>query len=132
MDGVEDETFTGVLSVTIDQRDNPTSPFDEETLDILVTKPVNVAQLASEISEALGVSHRISQQETRNPGESVLFITPVVDEVSVRELVESHEVDPRWGLPPLDEMLEPALEKLRGGSTLTTKEISAVLRALVG
>jgi hypothetical protein len=131
MDVVEDE-ITGVLSVTIDQRDNPTSPFDEEALSVLVTKPVNVAQLATEISESLGVSHRISQQETRTPGETVLFITPVVDEISVLELVESHEVDPRWGLPPLDEMLEPALDKLRAGGTLTTKEISAVLRALVG
>jgi hypothetical protein len=132
MDGVEVEEVTGVLSVTVDQRDNPTSPFDEEALDILVTKPVNVAQLAAEITEALDGPVRISQQETRNPGETVLFITPVIDETSLCELVDAHAVDPRWGLPPLDEALEPALEKLRAGSTLTTKEISAVLRVLIG
>jgi len=122
-----------LVEVPIDQRDNPTNPFDEDALGFQVAKEINIAQLQVEIQEALGLERvMISSQATRDADTRVLFITPAQDEEAYERLIEAHTPDPNWGTAELGAEFYPALEKLRSGATLTTKEISAVLRVIMG
>jgi len=122
----------GMIETGTDQRVAPSNPFDEEAVAYQVAKPVNVAQLADEIKKALSVPRVvISSQATMDDNVRVLFIAPVLNEDSVAEIVEAHVSNPSWGQAASIEGLEEALVKLRSGATLTTKEISLVLRGLL-
>jgi hypothetical protein len=115
----------------LDQRDDPVNPFDEDALGFQVSKEINVAQLRAEIMEDLGLERvMISAQSTREPGISAIFITPAQNEEAYERLIEAHVANPRWGTE-LEAEFYPALEKVRAGKTLTTKEISVVLRVLL-
>lgn len=110
-----------------DQRLNPSNPFDEDALSFQVNKPVDVAQLADEIKKALDVPRVvISSQATMIEGQRILFVAPVLNEDSVAAVIDDHVKDSNWGKV---EGLEEALTKLRSGATLSTKEISIVMRA---
>ncbi len=122
----------GMIETGTDQRVAPSNPFDEEAVAYQVTKPVNVAQLADEIKKALSVPRVIiSSQATMDDNVRVLFIAPVLNEETVAALVEAHVSNPAWGQAASIEGLSEALVKLRSGATLTTKEISLVLRGLL-
>jgi len=114
-----------------DARDDDSNPFSEDALQILIVKEINDTQLKGEIDTALNADVSISMKDTRTPGERRIWITPRVDDAAMTQLVEDHQNDPQWGRGPMDTLLAPAVEKLRAGKVLTTKEISAVLRALV-
>jgi hypothetical protein len=135
MDGLDklvDMDLDGLDPVTsYDARDDESNPFDRDALHLLVDKPVNDSQLKHEIDTALGTDVSISMKDTRVPGQKRVWITPVIDEGAIKGLVEAHERDPQWGITAMDEALISALVKLRSGATLTTKEISLVLRGMM-
>lgn len=131
-----------------------TDPFTDEhgrgkSKRFEITTPINLGQLQDEIEEALGFEVRLASSAPR-PFEDAsednlltLFVDADedVDGRTVRGAIDSHRPsDPTATVPEakapakvgdLDEDTQAAIAKLGEGETLSTKEISKVLKVLL-
>lgn len=129
------------------EQNEPQDPFEGDSKSFEVTSEVDTAQLQKEISQRVGKQVQVALviefgkiASEANPG--TLFVHPEsVDGRSVRGVIESHT--PRRSAPvavpeapsisdSADPEVQQAAAKLAEGKTLTTAEISAVLKAILG
>jgi hypothetical protein len=118
-------------------------PFDGDCESYKITSPINLSQLQAEIVERVDQPIRmvLSVDDIDHvPSEehpAALLVSPEsLDGRTVRGAIDSHKpkvaaapvptVSPIVDATPL---VAAAIEKLRAGETLTTREISAVLEA---
>jgi hypothetical protein len=81
--------------------ETPWSPFpDQDPAVFDVDKPLNQAQLHSELEKALDVPVQLSTSQAPGDTVSTLWLVPGdVDKEQVQTVIDEHEADPEWGVP---------------------------------
>ena len=111
------------------------NPFgDAECVRVDLLRPVNVSQLADEITAEIGQGVQISMVNAR-PGTPVsadnpagLFIRPVIDEDVLTEVITKHRPDDAYGLGIRHKERLDLVEKLESGEDLTKEELIRALK----
>lgn len=116
------------------------APFEGEGKSLLITKPVNVAQLLEEVYDRLGdhqkynvvLSSELDTEDFSEAHPGTLHVHPAdADMRKVRGVVESHVPDPDWGLDEEAKEIRDLKGKLADGD-LDQQQMNALLRRLVG
>jgi hypothetical protein len=110
-------------------------PFEGTSNSFEVTHPVDTIQLQGEIKAQVGQEAQVALSvdhfgHVPSPEQSaVVFVSPKgLDESAIREVIESHVPTVS---PEPDSEMAAIDQKLRDGKTLTTAEISTVLRSMM-
>lgn len=115
------------------------SPFDGEGKSLVVTKPVNAAQLIEEVYDRLGDRQRFQVvlqdsgdgQPYSESNPATLHVFPAdVDMRTVRGAVESHVLDAHFGMTDEERGLNDLCARLTT-EDLSNEELNRVLRGLL-
>lgn len=121
MDGI---TFT----VASPERLAMSNPFDDMAcVSVDLGKEINVTQLADEIGARAGYPVMLAMiiSETAQPR---LYVRPVVDEETITQAINDHEIDDMYGLSDERRERNTLIRKLSSGEGLTTEEMLYALR----
>lgn len=113
--------------------------FDGDAETIRVTRDIHPGQLLHEVDTALGDPDRYHvighlEQDDHPVSETnpfTLHIHGGVDAQVVRDLVDSHEKDPHFGLSPEQIEIEKLKTRLRSGEDLSAAELNKVVRGIL-
>lgn len=120
--------------------DKPQDPFGGDSETFTVDKDVDASQFEDQVAEALGVDADtlMTSASTDAEGKTTVFIYSKdgLDRSKVQKVLKEHEpVVPVAPLTistaPADDEVQALVKSLKDGETLTTKELSTVLKSLL-
>jgi hypothetical protein len=117
------------------QEETPWSPFPDQDPAIFdVAKPVNEAQLHSELEEELDTSVQLSTSQAPGATSSTLWLLPGdVDREQVQAIIDAHEANPEWGVPSTTLNFLAVVRKVTEDDDyqLNQDEIQTAVKALI-
>jgi hypothetical protein len=117
------------------REETPWTPFPDQDAAIFdVHKPVNEAQLHSELEKALDVPVLLSTSQAPGDTSSTLWLVPGdLDQEQVQAVIDEHEANPEWGVPSTTRDFLALVRKVGEDDDyqLTQEEIQTAVKALI-
>lgn len=117
-----------------------TPPYVDNFVEMPLSKPVNMVQLAAEVTEATGtavalslVGPSVATDPVSEDNPATLYASPAVDADQLAQAVAEHVPNPTWGPTPADQAFNDIWGKLQAnpGHKMSAAEQRALIVGLV-